>query len=136
MPATLKPPFSEATALGVVKASEDAWNRRVAAEVPAAYAADTSWRYRDAFVRGRDNILPFLQERWPVQQSYKLKKHLWSYTGNRVSVRFESEWRHKDTQQWYRTHGNEHWQFDDEGLITHLDLSANDIPIKESERRL
>ncbi len=136
MTATIKPPFSEQTALAVVEASQDTWNERVAKEVPAAYSADTSWRYRETFLSGRDNILPFLLERWPVQQDYALRKHLWCFTGNRVSVRFESEWRHRDTQQWYRTHGNEHWQFDADGLISHLDLSANDIPIEESERRL
>lgn len=136
MNAAVKPPFTEQTALAAVKASQDAWNKRVAEEVPAAYAADTAWRYRETFLAGRDNIVPFLRERWPVQQEYRLRKHLWSFTGNRISVRFESEWRHKDTQQWYRTHGNEHWQFDADGLITHLDLSANDIPIKEGERRL
>ena len=132
----IAPPFDEAAAHAIVQAFEDAWNRRVADEIPLTCTPDTRWRYRDAFVEGRDNIVPFLSERWPLQEHYRLRKELWSYTANRISVRFVSEWRHRDTGQWYRTHGNEHWAFAADGLQSVLDLSANDIPIEESERTL
>ena len=129
-------PFDDAKARALVQAAEDLWNRRVAEEIPQDYTEDTRWRYRDAFVEGRDAILPFLRERWPIQQGYKLRKELWSFGANRISVRFVSEWRHRDTGQWYRTFGNEHWEFAPDGLQSVLDLSANDIEISEGERTL
>ena len=132
----IAPPFDEGDARAIVQAFEDAWNRRVAEEIPQTCTPDTRWRYRDAFVGGRDNIVPFLRARWPVQEHYRLKKELWSFTASRISVRFISEWRHRDTGRWYRTHGNEHWEFAPDGLQSVLDLSANDIPIDESERSL
>ena len=98
----IAPPFDEGAALAIVQAFEEAWNRRVAEEIPETCTPDTRWRYRDAFVEGRDNIVPFLRVRWPVQEHYRLKKELWSFTANRISVRFISEWRHRDTGQWYR----------------------------------
>ena len=132
----IAPPFDEGAARAIVQAFEEAWNRRIADEIPQTCTPDTRWRYRDAFVEGRDNIVPFLRARWPVQEHYRLKKELWSFTANRISVRFISEWRHRDTGQWYRTFGNEHWEFAPDGLQSVLDLSANDIPIDESERSL
>ena len=134
--ARITPPFDEAGARAIVQGFEDGWNRRVLEEIPGDCTADTRWRYRDAFVEGRDAIIPFLAERWPIQEEYRLKKELWSYAGNRISVRFISEWRHRDTGQWYRTHGNEHWEFAPDGLQSILDVSANDIPIDEAERSL
>ena len=109
--------------------------RRIAEEIPQTCTPDTRWRYRDAFVEGRDNIVPFLRTRWPLQEHYRLRKELWSFTACRISVRFISEWRHRDTGQWYRTYGSEHREFAP-GLQSVLDLSANDIPIDESERSL
>ena len=132
----IAPPFDEGQARAVVQTFEDAWNRRVAEEIPGTCTPDTRWRYRDVFVEGRDNIVPFLLARWPTQECYRLRKELWSFTANRISARFISEWRHRDTGQWYRTFGNEHWEFDPDGLQSVLDLSANDIPIEESERTL
>ena len=129
------PPFDEGDARAVVQAFEEAWNRRIAEEIPQTCTPDTRWRYRDAFVEGRDNIVPFLRTRWPLQEHYRLRKELWSFTACRISVRFISEWRHRDTGQWYRTYGSEHREFAP-GLQSVLDLSANDIPIDESERSL
>ena len=129
------PPFDEGDARAVVQAFEEAWNRRIAEEIPQTCTPDTRWRYRDAFVEGRDNIVPFVRTRWPLQEHYRLRKELWSFTACRISVRFISEWRHRDTGQWYRTYGSEHWEFAP-GLQSVLDLSANDIPIDESERSL
>ena len=132
----IAPPFDEAAARAVVQAFEDAWNRRVADEIPLTCTPDTRWRYRDSFVEGRDNIVPFLLARWPIQEHYRLRKELWSFTANRISVRFVSEWRRRDSGQWYRTFGNEHWEFAPDGLQSVLDLSANDLPIDEAERTL
>ncbi len=132
----IKPPFTEASARQMVQNAEDAWNRRVAEDIPGDYTLDTKWRYKDAFLEGRENIVPFLSERWPIQQEYRLKKELWAFGDNRISVRFISEWRHRDTGQWYRTFGNEHWQFAADGLMSVQDISANDIEIDESERTL
>ena len=100
-----------------------------------AYSEDSQWRNRDEFFTGRDAIKAFLKRKWSKELDYRLMKELWAYTGNRISVRFEYEWRHAQTGQWYRTHGNEHWEFNDDGLMRRRDMSANDIPIEESERR-
>lgn len=132
----IPPPFDEASARAVVQAAEDAWNARVPEAIPDGYSADTRWRYRDRFVEGRDAILPFLREAWPRQRDYRLRKELWSFTGNRISVRFISEWRHAETGQCYRTFGCEHWEFDADGRCTILELSANDLAIDAAERQL
>jgi len=116
----IKPPFTAASAKAAVQLAEDTWNARDADVIPGQYTVDTRWRYRDQFLSGRDAILPFLARAWPTQEQYTLKKELWAFTGNRISVRFESEWRHSDTGQWYRTHGNEHWEFDDDGLVSEI----------------
>ena len=94
---------------------------------------DSSWRNRDQFFKGRSAIVEFLSDKWNKELHYKLKKYLWSFSDNRISVRFEYEWQDAVTGRWYRTHGNEHWQFDNEGLMEIRDMSANDINIKESK---
>ena len=129
------PPFTEETARVKVKAAEDAWNTRDPEVVAKAYTEDSQWRNRDQFFTGREAIKEFLSRKWAKELDYKLMKELWAYTGNHISVRFEYEW-HDSSGQWYRTHGNEHWEFDENGLMRRRDMSANDIPIDESERRL
>ena len=135
MPSKITPPFSEETARAKVKAAEDAWNSRDPERVALAYTVDSQWRNRAEFFTGREAIKEFLTRKWKKELDYRLMKELWAYTGNRISVRFEYEWRDAETGQWYRTHGNEHWEFDEEGLMRRRDMSANDIPIAESERR-
>ena len=129
------PPFTEETARAKVKAAENAWNSRDPDVVAKAYTEDSEWRNRDEFFTGREAIKEFLTRKWAKELDYKLMKELWAYTGNHISVRFEYEW-HNVSGQWYRTHGNEHWEFDENGLMRRRDMSANDIPIDESERRL
>jgi nuclear transport factor 2 (NTF2) superfamily protein len=129
------PPFTEETARAKVKAAEDAWNTRDPEVVAKAYTEDSQWRNRDEFFTGRKAIKEFLTRKWAKELDYRLMKELWAYTGNRISVRFEYEW-HDAAGQWYRTHGNEHWEFDENGLMRRRDMSANDIPIDESERGL
>ena len=131
----IKPPFTEETARAKVKAAEDAWNTRDPERVVLAYSEDSEWRNRTEFLRGREAIKEFLRRKWAKELDYRLMKELWAYTDNRISVRFEYEWRDADMGQWYRTHGNEHWEFDEQGLMMRRDMSANDIPIKESECR-
>ncbi len=132
----ITPPFTAETALAKVKAAENAWNTRDPEIVALAYTEDSDWRNRDQFFKGRDAIKSFLSKKWQKELHYKLSKELWAYTGNHISVRFEYEWQDADTLQWYRTHGNEHWEFDDEGLMRRRDASANDIPIPASDRRI
>ena len=130
----LIPPFTEETARSKVKAAQDAWNSRDPERVALAYTEDSQWRNRDEFFIGREAIKEFLTRKWASELDYRLMKELWTYTDNRISVRFEYEWR-DESNQWYRTHGNEHWEFDEEGLMRRRDMSANDVPIAESERR-
>ena len=130
----LIPPFTEETARAKVKAAQDAWNSRDPERVALAYTEDSQWRNRDEFFTGREAIKEFLTRKWASELDYRLMKELWAYTDNRISVRFEYEW-HDESDQWYRTHGNEHWEFDEEGLMRRRDMSANDVPIQESERR-
>ncbi len=129
------PPVTEETARAKVKAAEDAWNTRDPEVVAKAYTEDSQWRNRDEFLTGREAIKEFLRRKWAKELDYKLMKELWAYTGNHISVRFEYEW-HDSSGQWYRTHGNEHWEFDENGLMRRRDMNANDIPIQESERKL
>lgn len=131
----LIPPFTKETAKAKVKAAEDAWNSKNPERVALAYSIDSQWRNRDKFFTGRVAIAEFLADKWDNELHYKLKKHLWSFTENRISVRFEYEWQNVNTKQWFRTHGNEHWEFDKEGLMQKRDMSANDILIKKSERK-
>ena len=133
-PSDIKPPFTAETAKAKVKAAEDAWNSRDPERVALAYTVDSQWRNRDEIFEGREAIKQFLHRKWQKELDYRLMKELWAFTGNRISVRFEYEW-HNESGQWYRTHGNEHWEFDENGLMKRRDMSANDIPINESDRR-
>tara|TARA_B110000858_G_scaffold77483_1_gene89774 strand:+ start:11735 stop:12175 length:441 start_codon:yes stop_codon:yes gene_type:complete len=130
------PPFTFASAQQKVQAAEDAWNSRDSDRVAEAYSIDSIWRNRDEFFEGRDSIRKFLTAKWSKEIHYKLVKELWAYGGNRISVRFEYEWQHAETGQWFRTHGNEHWEFDEDGYMRRRDMSANDIAIDPSERRI
>ncbi len=129
------PPFTKETAKLKVQLAEDAWNSQNPTRVAQAYSENSQWRNRDEFFQGRAAITAFLHRKWAKESQYRLKKELWSYTGNRISVRFEYEWCDVNSQQWYRTHGNEHWEFDSNGLMHTRDMSANDIPIKKTDRR-
>lgn len=129
------PPFTEESALAKVQAAEDAWNSRDPERIALAYTENSEWRNRTEFFTGRQAIKEFLKLKWKKELDYRLMKELWAYSGNHISVRFEYEWRDSDTGQWYRTHGNEHWEFDAEGLMQRRDMSANDVPMPESERR-
>ena len=131
----LIPPFSKETVKAKVQAAEDAWNSKNPERVSMAYTVDSKWRNRDQFFIGRAAIAEFLSNKWNKELHYKLRKYLWSFTDNRISVRFEYEWQDASTGQWKRTHGNEHWQFDSEGLMEIRDMSANDIEIEGSQRK-
>ena len=134
IPVRIAPPFTLETALAKVKAAENAWNSCDPAIVARAYTEDSDWRNRTEFFKGREAIKSFLKRKWEKELDYRLMKELWCFTDNRISVRFEYEW-HDAGGQWYRTHGNEHWEFDSEGLMLRRDMSANDYPIQESDRR-
>lgn len=133
-PTDLKPPFTAETARAKVKAAENAWNSRDPERVALAYTEDSQWRNRDEFLQGREAIKAFLRRKWAKELDYRLMKELWTFTDNRISVRFEYEW-HDIEGNWYRSHGNEHWEFDENGLMRRRDASINDVPIQESERR-
>ena len=128
------PPFDEETARQKVKAAEDAWNTRDPEKVAQAYTEDSEWRNREEFFKGREEIIAFLKRKWARELDYRLMKELWCYQGNRISVRFEYESRDEDGQ-WWRSHGNEHWEFDEDGYMRRRDASINDYEIDESERR-
>ncbi len=130
------PPFTAETARAKVQAAQDAWNSRDPARVAQAYSADSVWRNRDEFFQGREAIQEFLTRKWAKELHYKLMKELWAYTDNHISVRFEYEWQHARTGKWFRTHGNEHWAFNDDGYMCRRDMSANDIPIDACDRRI
>ena len=129
------PPFTEETARQKVKAAEDAWNTCDPEKVAGAYTADSFWRNRDDFFEGREEIVAFLKRKWARELDYRLVKALWAFNGNRISVRCEYESRDRDGR-WWRSHGNEHWEFDGDGYMSRRDASLNDIPIEESQRRL
>lgn len=135
MKQVIKPPFTLESAKAKVQMAEDAWNTKNPEKVALAYTEDSQWRNRDEFFTGREAIKDFLKRKWFKELDYRLMKELWAYTGNKISVRFEYEWRDADTGQWYRTHGNEHWEFDENGLMKRRDMSANDIPILEQQRK-
>ena len=130
----IRPPFTLETARAKVKAAQDAWNTRDPETVAKAYSSDCKWRNRDEFFEGHEAIKAFLRRKWAKELDYRLMKELWAFTDYRISVRFEYEW-HDETGQWFRSHGNEHWEFNDEGLMIRRDASINDYPIAESERR-
>ena len=129
------PPFTEETARKKVQAAEDAWNSCDAQRVALAYSPDSAWRNRDEFFTGRDAIVEFLTSKWAQELSYRLRKELWCFTDNRISVRFEYE-SHDPSGQWWRSHGNEHWEFDDLGYMRRRDASINDYRIDDSDRRI
>ncbi|HEY8858307.1 MAG TPA: nuclear transport factor 2 family protein [Gaiellales bacterium] len=129
------PPFTEETARKKVQAAEDAWNSCDAQRVALAYSPDSAWRNRDEFFTGRDAIVEFLTRKWAQELSYRLRKELWCFTDNRISVRFEYE-SHDPSGQWWRSHGNEHWEFDDLGYMRRRDASINDYRIDDSDRRI
>ena len=129
------PPFNMETALQKVQAAEDAWNTRDPERVSLAYTIDTEWRNRTEFVNGRNEVVAFLKRKWTKELDYKLKKELWGFRENRMAVRFEYEW-HDESGQWYRSYGNELWEFDEDGYMQKRYASINDLPINESERKL
>ena len=129
------PPFDEDTARQKVQAAEDAWNTRDPARVAAAYTPDSVWRNRSTFLRGREQIEAFLADKWAREQEYALRKELWAYTADRIAVRFQYEW-HDADGQWWRSYGNENWEFDAEGSMRRREASINDVAIVESERRI
>jgi uncharacterized protein len=129
------PPFTEETAKKKVQAAEDAWNSRSPEKVSLAYTIDTEWRNRSEFLKGREEVQKFLEKKWEKELDYKLKKELWAFTANKIAVRFEYEW-HDATGQWYRSYGNEMWEFDDSGYMKKRFASINDLEIEESDRKL
>lgn len=129
------PPFTLETALKKVQAAEDGWNSKDPERVALAYTGDTEWRNRSVFLKGREEVKEFLKEKWAKELEYKLKKELWSFTENKIAVRFEYEWRNS-SDEWFRSYGNEMWEFDENGLMMKRYASINDISILESERKL
>ncbi|ADU35662.1 DUF1348 family protein [Variovorax paradoxus] len=128
------PPFTLETATKKVQAAEDAWNTRDPVRVSLAYTPDTEWRNRADFVNGREQVVEFLTRKWEREHDYRLKKTLWAFMDNRIAVRFEYEW-HDAAGQWFRSHGNENWEFNEKGLMQKRYASINDQPIAESERK-
>jgi nuclear transport factor 2 (NTF2) superfamily protein len=128
------PPFTRETAMIKVRAAEDGWNGRNPERVALAYTADSDWRNRAEFFRGREAIAAFLKRKWARELDYRLIKELWAFTENRIAVRFAYEWR-DDSGHWFRSYGNENWEFDERGLMRRRHASINDLPIQESERR-
>lgn len=134
-PPIIKPPFTFETATAKVQAAENAWNTRDPERVCLAYTIDTEWRNRTEFINGREQVKLFLERKWATELDYKLKKELWGFRENRVAVRFEYEWRDR-SGAWFRSYGNELWEFDETGLMRKRFASINDLAIKESERYL
>lgn len=130
------PPFTEETAQQKVQASSKAWNSRDPENVALSYTADSEWWNGDELLSGRNAIREFLARKWQKELHYRLIKELWSFTDNRISVNFEYEWQHAVTGQWYRTHGNAHRVFNDDGYVLRHDVSADDIKITADERRI
>ncbi len=128
------PPFTPVTAVQKVRMAEDAWNTRHPIRVAGAYTEDSRWRNRAEFFSGRAAIIAFLERKWAKELDYRLVKELWAFTGNRIAVRFQYEWR-DDSGRWFRAHGNEQWEFDDNGLMRRREASINDVAIAEKERK-
>ena len=128
------PPFTLETATRKVQSAEDAWNTRDPVRVSLAYTPDTEWRNRADFVNGREQVVEFLARKWEREHDYRLKKTLWAFMDNRIAVRFEYEW-HDAAGQWFRSHGNENWEFAENGLMQKRYASINDQPIAEAERK-
>jgi nuclear transport factor 2 (NTF2) superfamily protein len=128
------PPFTRETAIQKVRAAEDGWNSCNPQRVSLAYTPDSRWRNRSEFPRGRDEIAAFLARKWQRELDYRLIKELWSFGDSRIAVRFAYEW-HDENGQWFRSYGNENWEFDENGLMAVRHASINDLPIEESERK-
>jgi uncharacterized protein len=128
------PPFTRETAIQKVRAAEDAWNSKDPRRVSLAYTPDSRWRNRSEFITGRPEIVEFLTRKWAREHDYRLIKELWAYDGDRIAVRFCYEW-HDDAGQWYRSHGNENWQFTADGLMAQRHASINDVAIDEADRK-
>ena len=128
------PPFTHESAVQKVRLAEDGWNTRDAARVALAYSVDTQWRNRAEFATGRAAAQQLLQRKWTLELEYRLIKELWAFAGNRIAVRFAYEC-HDDSMNWFRSYGNENWQFNEEGLMTHRHACINDLPINASERK-
>jgi len=127
------PPFTRETAMQKVRMAEDGWNNRDPEKVALAYTADSQWRNRNEFPKGRVEIIEFLKRKWTTEHEYRLIKELWAFEGNRIAVRFAYEW-HDDAGQWWRSYGNENWAFDQNGLMQKRYASINDLAINESDR--
>jgi uncharacterized protein len=128
------PPFSSATATEKARMAEDAWNTRDPARVALAYTADSVWRNRAEFLQGREAIVAFLTRKWSRELDYRLIKEVWAYRENRIAVRFAYEW-HDDSGNWFRSYGNENWEFNEHGLMRRRIASINDLPIGAAERK-
>ncbi len=131
---SIRPPFTRDTAVAKVRAAEDAWNSRDPVRVSLAYSEDSTWRNRDQFLQGREEIREFLTRKWAKENDYRLVKDLWAFDENRIAVRFQYEYRDA-SEQWWRAYGNELWEFDSEGLMRRREASINDVAIAESDRK-
>ncbi len=129
------PPFSLEDAIIKIQKAEDAWNSKNPENISKAYSVDSEWRNRDTFVKGREQIVDFLTEKWEKELNYTLKKEYWAHTDNRIAVRFEYEYQNKEGK-WFRAYGNENWEFDENGLMKKRFASINDLSISENERKL
>jgi uncharacterized protein len=131
---SLVPPFTRETAILKVRKAEDAWNSRDPQRVSLGYTVDSKWRNRAEFVTGREEIVAFLTRKWSRELDYRLIKELWAFDNTRIAVRFAYEW-HDDSGQWFRSYGNENWEYDSAGIMHHRYASINDLPIKEADRK-
>jgi nuclear transport factor 2 (NTF2) superfamily protein len=134
MPAINKPPFTHESAIAKVRGAEDGWNSRDPVKVSLGYSIDCPWRNRDQFVQGREAIQQFLAGKWQRELDYRLIKELWAFTDRRIAVRFQYEW-HDAAGQWWRSYGNELWEYDDEGLNCRREASINDVKIAAADRK-
>jgi nuclear transport factor 2 (NTF2) superfamily protein len=128
------PPFTAETAAQKVRIAEDAWNSRDPERVALGYTEDSRWRNRAEFISGRQEIIAFLRRKWVRELDYRLTKEVWAFAGNRIAVRFAYEW-HDDSGQWFRSYGNENWEFNEQGLMGRRFASINDLPIAEADRK-
>lgn len=127
------PPFTRESAIEKVRLAEDGWNSRDPVNVALAYTTDTQWRNRAEFIRGRAEAQAFLERKWKKEQEYRLIKELWAFEGNRIAVRYAYEW-HDDSGNWFRSYGNENWEFNEDGLMQRRFACLNDLPIRDDER--
>ena len=132
-PVSLIPPFTLETAIQKVRRAEDGWNSRNPEQVSLVYTPDSRWRNRDEFINGREQIVQFLTRKWKKEQEYRLIKELWAFTGDRIAVRFAYEWR-DSSGAWFRSYGNENWEFDEAGLMKARHASISDLAIAETDR--